>query len=185
MKVTKCRIPGLIVIEPSVFGDGRGFFMETWQKRRYQETGLPGDFVQDNLSASQRGVLRGLHVQNPHSQGKLVSVIQGEVFDVAVDLRRGSPTFGQHEAVVLSGENKKQFYVPEGFAHGFCVLSETAVFAYKCTDYYSKPDEFGVLWNDPDLAIAWPIQDVVLSEKDAQLPRLRDIAPEKFVAFGG
>ncbi len=140
MHVIDTPLPGVRIIEPKVFGDSRGFFMETWQQARYAEAGLPERFVQDNLSYSQRGVLRGLHFQNPNGQGKLVYVLQGEVFDVAVDVRLGSPTFGQSVSVLLSADNKRQFYVPPGFAHGFCVTSETALFTYKCTELYAPKD---------------------------------------------
>ena len=135
MNVIRCELEGLLLLEPKVFGDARGFFMETWNRRRYEEAGIQAAFVQDNISVSRRGTLRGLHYQSPNAQGKLVSVMEGEVFDVAVDIRRGSPTFGQWHGVKLSSENKRQFFVPTGFAHGFQVLSETAMFHYKCTDY--------------------------------------------------
>lgn len=174
MNVIPTSLPGVLILEPRVFGDDRGFFMETWNQSRYAEAGLPASFVQDNLSFSRRGVLRGLHFQNPNPQSKLVYVLQGEVFDVAVDIRKGSPTFGQWTGVTLSGENKRQFWVPEGFAHGFVVTSETALFTYKCTDAYSPKDEGSILWNDPDLAIDWPIQDVELSAKDKAALRLSD-----------
>jgi len=179
MKVLPCKLAGVLVIEPKVFGDARGFFMETWNLRRYGENHIDMSFVQDNVSLSRRGTLRGLHFQNPNAQGKLLSVIQGEVFDVAVDLRRASPTFGQWHGVHLSSENQRQFYVPPGFAHGFLVLSETALFLYKCTDYYSPQDELTVRWNDPDLAIQWPIKDPILSARDAQAPALHDLAKER------
>jgi dTDP-4-dehydrorhamnose 3,5-epimerase len=180
MKITPCQISGLLILEPQVFGDSRGYFLETYNRRRYLEAGLPGgDFVQDNISVSRRGILRGLHFQNPSAQGKLVSVLQGEVFDVAVDLRRGSPTFKQWHGVRLSYENKLQFYLPPGFAHGFAVLSETAMFHYKCTDYYSPKDEMALRWNDPDLAIQWPITDPILSPRDSQAPLLKEIPVEK------
>ena len=175
MKVKATELPGVMIIEPKVFGDARGFFMETWNQARYEELGLPAVFVQDNLSFSQKGVLRGLHFQNPNAQGKLVYVLQGEVFDVAVDIRLGSPTFGQSAGVLLSSENKRQFYIPEGFAHGFCVTSETALFAYKCTQMYQPQSEYGVSWDDPDLGIEWPIEKPLLSEKDKKYPRLKDI----------
>ena len=179
MNLFRCELAGLLIIEPKVLGDSRGFFMETWNRRRYAEAGLALDFVQDNLSFSRRGTLRGLHFQNPAPQGKLVSVLQGEVFDVAVDIRRSSPTFGRSHGVNLSGENKRQFFVPPGFAHGFLVLSETAMFHYKCTDFYSQKHEWAIRWNDPDLAIQWPVQAPLLSEKDAQAPRLRDLPRER------
>lgn len=174
MKVIKTKLEGAIIIEPKVFGDHRGFFMETYQKERYQEAGIPLEFVQDNHSRSTRGVLRGLHFQKTKPQGKLVRVVSGEVFDVAVDIRKDSPTYGQWEGVLLSEDNKRQFYVPPGFAHGFVVLSETADFEYKCTDYYDPSDEGSLLWNDPDLAIEWPIEDVQLSEKDQHAPTFKD-----------
>ncbi len=166
MDLIETHIPGVVILEPRVFGDARGFFMETWNQARYAEAGLPETFVQDNLSSSRRGVLRGLHFQHPNAQGKLVYVLQGEVFDVAVDIRRGSPTFGQSVSAVLSSVKKRQFYVPPGFAHGFCVTSETALFAYKCTELYSPTDEASLLWNDPALGIDWPIAAPDLSDKD-------------------
>ena len=174
MKVIETSLPGVVIIEPKVFGDERGFFMETWNKQRYSDAGIPTDFVQDNLSFSRRGVLRGLHFQNPNAQGKLVSVLQGEVYDVALDIRYGSPTFGQWTAIRLSSENRRQFYVPEGFAHGFCVTSETALFSYKCTDLYNQQAEGSILWNDPDLGIEWPVETPELSGKDCEGMRLRD-----------
>ena len=172
MKVTETDLPGVLILEPRVFGDDRGFFMETWQRERYREAGIDVDFVQDNLSFSRKGVLRGLHFQNPHAQGKLVQVLQGEVFDVAVDIRVGSPTFGRWAGINLSADNKRQFYVPPDFAHGFCVLSETALFSYKCTDLYHPESEGSILWNDPAIGIDWPVSDPSLSEKDAQAPTL-------------
>ena len=156
IQVTKCPIEGLYVIEPKVFGDERGYFMETYSQQDMQEAGLNMTFVQDNQSMSVKGVLRGLHFQKTHPQGKLVRVIKGRVFDVAVDLRGDSPTYGQWHGVELTAENKKQYYVPEGFAHGFLVLSDTAEFCYKCTDLYHPEDEGGVAWNDPDIGIQWP-----------------------------
>lgn len=182
MKVTACDIAGLLVIEPKVFGDARGFFLETWNEQRYREAGLDARFVQDNLSLSRRGTLRGLHFQNPHAQGKLVSVIEGEVFDVAVDLRRSSPTFGRWHGVNLSGQNRLQFYVPPGFAHGFVVLSESALFAYKCTELYSPRDEVTLLWDDPDVGVRWPVSEPVLSEKDKKGLRLCELPPERLFA---
>lgn len=179
MKVIPGEIAGLLIVEPSVFGDSRGFFLETWNERRYHEAGLNSRFVQDNLSFSRRGALRGLHFQNPKPQGKLVSVLEGEVFDVAVDLRRSSPTFGRWQGLALSGENKLQFFVPPGFAHGFLVLSETALFHYKCTEFYSPPDEMTVRWDDPGLAIPWPLQNPTLSQKDAKGLLLKDMPQEK------
>lgn len=182
MNVIPCALKGLIIFEPKIFGDARGFFMETWNQRRYREAGLEAAFVQDNLSLSRRGILRGLHFQNPNPQGKLVSVLQGEVFDVAVDLRQSSPTFGRWEAAQLTGENKRQFFVPAGFAHGFAVLSETALFYYKCTDFYSPKDELTLRWDDPDLGIRWPLQAPSLSEKDAAGLRLREMPKAKLFA---
>jgi dTDP-4-dehydrorhamnose 3,5-epimerase len=182
MKVVRCDIAGLLIVEPKVFGDARGFFMETWHEQRYREAGLDLHFVQDNLSSSRRGTLRGLHFQNPHSQGKLVSVIEGEVFDVAVDLRRSSPTFGRWHGVNLSAQNRLQFFVPPGFAHGFAVLSETALFAYKCTEFYSPNDELTLLWNDPDVGVRWPVSDPALSEKDKKGLRLRELPTDRLFA---
>ena len=175
IKVTPCDIKGLYVIEPTVFKDERGYFMETYNQNDFHEAGLDMVFVQDNQSMSVKGVLRGLHYQKQYPQGKLVQVLQGEVWDVAVDIRRSSPYFGQWTAVTLSSETKNQFYVPPGFAHGFCVLSETALFAYKCTDYYHPAAEVGFRWDDPEVAIAWPLQKPLLSDKDARLPLLREI----------
>jgi dTDP-4-dehydrorhamnose 3,5-epimerase len=179
VNVIRCQLEGLLIVDPKVFGDTRGFFIETWNRRRYAEAGLTAEFVQDNLSSSRRGALRGLHFQNPTPQGKLVSVLEGTVFDVAVDLRRSSPTFRKWHGLELSGENKRQFFVPAGFAHGFLVLSESALFHYKCTEFYSPKNEMTLLWNDPDLAIDWPVKQPTLSEKDAKGFRLRDIPPEK------
>lgn len=169
IKVTKCDIEGLCVIEPTVFKDERGYFMETYNENDFKEAGLDMKFVQDNQSMSVRGVLRGLHFQKQYPQGKLVRVVRGKVFDVAVDLREGSPTYKQWYGVELSDENKKQFYIPEGFAHGFLVLSHEAEFAYKCTDFYHPGDEGGMMWNDPEIGIEWPLEDgvgLVISEKD-------------------
>ncbi|GHU76338.1 dTDP-4-dehydrorhamnose 3,5-epimerase [Clostridia bacterium] len=168
IKVTETGIKDLVIVEPRVFGDERGYFMETYSKGEFAEQGLVMDFVQDNESSSKRGVLRGLHFQKKNPQGKLVRVIFGEVLDVAVDMRKSSGTFGKHYAVNLSGENKKMFYVPEGFAHGFVVLSQQAVFTYKCTRLYAPDDEGGIAWNDPKLSIDWKISEneVLLSDKD-------------------
>lgn len=175
MKVLQTKIPGLLVIEPDVFGDERGFFMETWNGQRYRSMGIDVDFVQDNMSFSSCGVLRGLHYQEPDAQAKLVYVLQGRVFDVAVDIRAGSPSFGKWHGVELSSENKRQMYIPEGFAHGFCVLSETVLFAYKCSNYYSPASEGGIAWNDPDIGVDWPIKEPVLSDRDKKHPLLKDI----------
>lgn len=169
IKVTTCEIEGLKVIEPTVYGDERGYFMETYNYNDYKEAGLDMIFVQDNQSSSNKGVLRGLHFQKQFPQGKLVRVISGEVFDVAVDLRPGSKTYGKWYGVILSAENKKQFYIPENFAHGFLVLSDTAEFFYKCTDFYHANDEGGISYNDPAVGIEWPIpegMELILSEKD-------------------
>ncbi len=183
MNVIETKLPGVLIVEPKVFGDDRGYFFETWQKSRYEAMGIKGKFVQDNVSFSAHGVLRGLHYQHPHDQGKLVSVLQGEVFDVAVDIRVGSPTFGQWVGVHLSGDNYRQLWIPPGFAHGFCVLSNTAYFTYKCTDVYTPHAEGGVIWNDPDIGIAWPIDDVQLSAKDTVYSRLRDVPVDRLPRF--
>lgn len=177
MKVTKTKLEGCVIIEPQVFGDARGFFKETFQAQRYKEAGLALPFVQDNHSRSTKGVLRGLHFQKTKPQGKLVSCSAGKVFDVALDLRVGSLTYGQWEATILSGDNHLQFYVPPGFAHGFLVLSDFADFQYKCTDYYDSSDEGGIIWNDPLLGISWPLDDIEpkLSEKDRCLPSLKGV----------
>lgn len=173
MKVTRTKLAGVLVIEPDVFGDRRGFFMETYQQQRYIEAGVTDQFVQDNHSHSARGVLRGLHLQNNKPQGKLVSVDQGIVFDVAVDIDPESDTYGQHVALELSDENHMQMYIPPGYAHGFMVLSDTADFYYKCTEYYYPDDQGGIIWNDPDINIDWPIKNPELSERDQQLPTLK------------
>jgi dTDP-4-dehydrorhamnose 3,5-epimerase len=175
MNIIETAIQGVLIIEPKVIGDKRGFFMEAWNRRTYAQAGLDIDFVQDNISVSGRGVLRGLHFQNPGGQGKLVQVLRGEVFDVAVDIRPESPAFGQWVSCRLSEANHRQFFVPAGLAHGFCVMSETAIFSYKCTEFYNPACEGGILWNDPDLNIDWPLETPVLSEKDGRLPRLKDI----------
>ena len=183
MKVTETRIPGLKIIEPQVFGDERGFFMETYNVERYKDAGIEEVFVQDNLSFSKQGILRGLHFQKPMEQGKLVQVLQGEVYDVGVDIRHGSPTFGQWQGVYLSAENKKQFYVPAGFAHGFVVTSGTALFCYKCTDLYNPSGEMSVAWDDPDLNIDWPVSGPQLSEKDQQARLLRDMTAQELPVY--
>jgi dTDP-4-dehydrorhamnose 3,5-epimerase len=176
MNVIKTKLDDCVIIEPKVFGDERGFFLETFQAERYAcLVGITLPFVQDNHSRSARGVLRGLHFQKTKPQGKLVRVVRGEVYDVAVDIRKGSATFGEWEGVILSEENKKQFWVPPGFAHGFVVLSATADFEYKCTDYYDPSDEGSILWSDPDLNIPWPIANPVLSTKDESAKRLVDL----------
>jgi len=167
-----CPIPGLFEIQPKKFGDSRGYFMESYSQRYYEEAGIAAHFVQDNQSSSIKGVLRGLHYQKKRPQGKLVRVIEGEIFDVAVDIRPRSPTRGQWYSVILSGEKQNQFYIPEGFAHGFLVLSDAALFAYKCTDFYNPEDEHGIIWNDPKINIKWPDlgMDYILSDKDKALP---------------
>lgn len=176
MIVEKTPIEGVLLVKPKVFGDKRGFFVETWQKKRYEETGINLPFVQDNHSMSTKGILRGLHFQKKHPQGKLVMVSQGEVFDVAVDLRKDSPTFGQWFGALLTAENQHQLWVPPGMAHGFVVLSETAHFHYKCTDYYHPEDEGSIRWNDPDVDVQWPISfEPVVSEKDAKAPFFADV----------
>lgn len=177
MKVIKTAIEGVVIIEPKVFGDERGFFLETFQAERYEmEAGINLPFVQDNHSRSSKNVLRGLHFQKTKPQGKLVRVVRGEVFDVAVDIRKDSPTYGQWEGVVLSEENKRQFWVPPGLAHGFVVLSDTADFEYKCTDYYDPADEGALAWNDPDVGIEWPEGiEPVLSEKDQAASRFKKL----------
>lgn len=182
----KTKIDGVYVIEPKVFGDNRGYFMETYNKEHFAEAGLNMTFVQDNESKSSKGVLRGLHFQRKHSQGKLVRVTSGKVFDVAVDLRTGSPTYGQWEGVILSEANKKQLYIPEGFAHGFLVLSDEAVFNYKCTDLYAPEYDGGVMWNDPDINIKWPldgIENILLSEKDKNHPSLKELDLSQYPDF--
>jgi dTDP-4-dehydrorhamnose 3,5-epimerase len=175
MKVIKTKLDGALVFEPKVFGDERGFFMETWNYDRYKEAGLGVKFIQSNLSKSTKGVLRGLHFQNPNPQGKLVQILQGEVFDVAVDIRLGSPTFGQWHGELLSAENKRQFYIPEGFAHGFCVLSEEALFSYMCTNVYDAQADCSIIWNDDSIGIEWPISNPSLSEKDKHAESLNTI----------
>jgi dTDP-4-dehydrorhamnose 3,5-epimerase len=174
MRLLPTDHPELLLIEPDLHRDARGFFLESYHARRYAELGIPGSFVQDNHSRSGRAVLRGLHFQLQHPQGKLISVVSGRVFDVAVDIRRGSPYFGRWFGVELSGENHYQLYIPPGFAHGFCVLSEQVDFLYKCTDYYTPGDEYGIAWNDPVLAIAWPGRDYLLSDKDRGYPVLAE-----------
>jgi dTDP-4-dehydrorhamnose 3,5-epimerase len=178
MQVTETELPGVLVITPRVFSDTRGFFLESYNERQYGEWGMPTRFVQDNHSRSTRGTLRGLHFQVGQPQAKLCRVLQGEVFDVAVDIRRGSPTFGRWVGVVLSGENHRQLFVPAGFAHGFLVLSETADFLYKCDDFYHPAGDRGIAWDDPLIKIEWPLEGPpLLSAKDAALPRLHE-APE-------
>ncbi len=175
MKVIKTALPGVLIIEPKVFGDSRGFFMETFQVERYHDVGITLPFVQDNHSRSAKGVLRGLHFQRTRPQGKLVRVSRGNVYDVAVDIDPTSPTCGQYVGVELNDENQRQFWVPPGYAHGFCVLSDIADFQYKCTDFYFPEDEGGLLWNDPDIAIPWALDNPQLSEKDKLNPTLKEL----------
>ena len=183
MKITETDLPGVLVVEPRVFEDERGEFFEAWNQPRWAERGLDMGFVQSNVSRSLRGVLRGLHYQWPQPQGKLVSVLEGEVYDVAVDIRRGSPTFGASTAAVLSAGNRRQMWIPEGFAHGFVVLSESAVFQYLCTAAYLHEADAGIRWNDARLAIDWPHSDPLLSPKDARLPFLDEVPTERLPEF--
>ncbi len=179
MNIINTSIEGLLIIEPYIFKDNRGFFMETYNQSRYQDLGINRVFVQDNLSYSVQGTLRGLHYQIKHPQAKLVQVVSGEIFDVVVDIRPGSSTFGKWTGAHLSDQNKRQLFIPEGFAHGFCVLSETTIFFYKCSDFYEPDDEGGILWSDPDIGIDWPVKDPIISEKDKHHPRLSDLLPEQ------
>lgn len=178
IKFNTTSLPGVILIEPQVFEDPRGFFMETFHKKKYAVEGIDRVFVQDNHSHSKQGTLRGLHYQLRHAQGKLIYVVAGEVFDVAVDIRCGAPTFGKWSGTYISAENKRQLYIPEGFAHGFSVLSETADVIYKCTDFYTPGDEYGIFWADPTIDIDWKIESPVLSKKDSQNPELNQVAEE-------
>jgi dTDP-4-dehydrorhamnose 3,5-epimerase len=175
MKFLPTALPEVVLVEPDVYGDDRGFFLETYQKQKYGAAGLPGEFVQDNHSFSIRGTLRGLHAQLRDPQGKLIRVVLGEIFDVAVDIRPESPTFGRWVGEVLSGENHHQLWVPPGFAHGFCVMSESAHVLYKCTTLYNKDDEIAVLWNDPEIGISWPTETPLLSPRDLGAPKLAEI----------
>ena len=183
MKLIETDLPGCLIIEPRVFGDERGFFYESWNKAKLAEAGLAVDFVQGNVSASSRGVLRGLHYQWPNPQGKLVSVLEGEVYDVAVDIRRGSPTFGRWSAVMLTAANKRHFYIPEGFAHGFAVVSERAIFSYLCTAPYDAPSDAGIRWNDAAIGIDWPIAQPQLSGKDERAPFLADVPADRLPPY--
>ncbi|MBL4609651.1 MAG: dTDP-4-dehydrorhamnose 3,5-epimerase [Pseudomonas sp.] len=178
MKIIETELPGVLIIEPQVFGDERGFFLESFHAERYREAGIDMAFVQDNHSRSRKGVLRGLHFQRRHPQGKLVRASRGSIFDVAADIDPASPTFGQYVGVTLSDENHRQMWIPPGYAHGFCVLSDEADFEYKCTDLYYPNDEGGVFWSDPDLNIQWPLSDPLLSAKDLALPPLADLAKD-------
>ncbi len=183
MEVISCQIPGPLVIRPKVYRDERGFFMESWNERRYREAGMASQFVQDNFSLSRKGTLRGLHFQNPAAQAKLVSVPEGEVFDVAVDIRVGSPTYSRWHGVNLSSDNHWQYYIPPGFAHGFQVLSETALFHYKCTEFYCPGTEAAIRWDDPEIGIRWPIIPPALSTRDAAAPLLREVAKERLFTW--
>ena len=185
LRSIKTSLPGVLLIEPDVFADARGFFMETHHQHKYAAAGIDRPFVQDNRSHSKKFVLRGLHYQLHKPQGKLVYVVAGEIFDVAVDIRRGSPTFGRWEGLYLSSDNKRQLYVPEGFAHGFCVMSETADVLYKCTDFYQPDDERGIVWKDPTIGVVWPLESPLLSSKDSQYPMLRDIPDHLLPLYAG
>ncbi len=185
MKFIETALPGVILIEPDVFRDDRGFFTETFHQRKYADGGIARAFVQDNHSHSKRGTLRGLHYQFRHPQAKLVHVITGEIFDVAVDIRHGSPTFGKWVGSLLSGDNKRQIFIPEGFAHGFCVMSETADVLYKCSDLYAPDDDRGLFWADPTIGIDWPVQTPFLSKKDSQNPKLAHIPEGDFPMYYG
>jgi dTDP-4-dehydrorhamnose 3,5-epimerase len=179
MKVIETNLPGVLIFEPRIFSDPRGYFLETFSAKRYRDAGVQVDFVQDNISLSRQGTLRGLHYQHPHSQAKLVQVLEGSVFDVAVDIRSDSPTFGRWLDVILTAEKHNQMYIPAGFAHGFYVLSETALFNYKCSDYYNPDTEGGIAWNDSDIGIIWPLSgQPTISDKDMQFGKLSDIATE-------
>ncbi len=183
MRVEPTSLPGVLLVQPRIFPDDRGYFFEMWQEERYRQTGICGPFVQDNLSCSRWGVLRGLHYQQPYPQAKLVSVLSGQVLDVVVDIRVGSPTFGRAESFLLSGESGRQLYIPEGFAHGFVVTSESAVFLYKCTEYYHPEAEGTVLWSDPALEIEWPVRNPSLSPKDRAALPLREIPEERLPQY--
>lgn len=179
MNIIETDLPGVMIFEPKVLSDGRGCFIETWSKQRYEDAGVNAAFVQDNVSYSSKGVLRGLHYQHPHQQGKLIQVLKGEVFDVAVDIRLDSATFGKWTSAMISEDNHRQIYIPPGFAHGFCVLSDDAIFSYKCSDYYNGPCEGGICWDDPDIGIEWPTPAPSVSPKDAALTKLSEIPEDK------
>ncbi len=185
LSVVKTDIPEVLIFEPDVFGDRRGFFMETYNRDQYASKGLDRLFVQDNYSHSAGGTLRGLHYQLNHPQGKFVFVVKGEVFDVAVDIRKGSPTFGKWVGQILSETNRRQMFIPEGFAHGFCVLSETADFMYKCTDFYHPEDDRGIHWADASIGVSWPVDNPVLSDKDSSLPCLKNMAEDELPVYKG
>ncbi len=176
MRVKPAQLADVLIIEPQSFEDDRGFFFESWNRQRYAAAGIDVDFVQDNHARSVKGVLRGLHAQHPHDQGKLVRALNGEIFDVAVDIRKGSPAFGKWVGIELSATNRRQFFVPPGFAHGYCVLSTEADVEYKCTDYYSPDDEITIAWNDPDIGIEWPLTNPIVSSKDIDAQTLKDLA---------
>ena len=184
MQISQTKLSGVLLIEPKVFKDPRGFFLETWHATRYADFGIPSNFVQDNVSLSSRGVLRGLHFQNPNGQGKLLSVLEGEIFDVAVDIRVGSPTFGQWVGFALSAYNNHQLWVPAGFAHGFCVVSEKALVIYKCTELYAPRFEASLLYKDPDIGVVWPDIKLSLSEKDLKARQLKDIPLSELPQYG-
>jgi dTDP-4-dehydrorhamnose 3,5-epimerase len=185
MQVTNTELPGVLLIEPKVFGDERGYFLETWATERYRQNGMVAAFVQDNLSKSRRGTLRGLHLQHPYGQAKLVYVVTGEVYDVAVDVRVGSPTFGRWYGTLLSETNKRQLFIPTGYAHGFCVTSDEAIFAYKCTEGYHPESELTIAYDDPGLGVTWPISSPTLSKKDTAGIRLADMDRARLPRFTG
>jgi len=183
MRILPTTIPDVLIIEPDIFGDQRGFFYETYSEERYRSVGIDSKFCQDNLSLSEKNVLRGLHYQHQNTQGKLVYVLKGEVLDVAVDIRLGSPTFGKYFSSILSEENKLQMWVPPGFAHGFCVISEIALFCYKCTDYYNAEAEISIKWDDPNIAINWPNSSPILSKKDMSAPLLNELPEDRLPLY--
>ncbi len=184
MNIQETDIPGVLIVEPQIHGDARGWFKETWQARRYAEAGIEGPFVQDNMARSRHGILRGLHLQHPHAQGKLVQVVLGEVFDVAVDVRRGSPHFGRWVGVILSADNHRQLWVPPGFAHGYVVTSSEAIFSYKCTEYYHPETDLSIRWDDPDIGIDWPVVgQPSLSDKDAEALLLKDVPHDRLPEY--
>lgn len=186
MKITPLALPEVLLVDLQVFGDARGWFAETWQAERYAQAGIPNHFVQDNAAYSQQGVLRGLHAQHPYDQGKLIQVLRGEIFDVTVDIRHGSPTYGRWVGIRLSGDTPQQVWIPPGFAHGYCVLSAETLFTYKCTDFYHPEAQFSVRWDDPDIGIEWPL-DVppILADKDRKAPRLAEIADRHLPRYEG
>jgi dTDP-4-dehydrorhamnose 3,5-epimerase len=183
MQVLDTKLPGVLIIEPKVFGDSRGYFYETFQLKRYSDIGLPQTWVQDNLSFSSKGIIRGLHLQNPYPQGKLVSVLKGRVFDVAVDVRLGSPHYGQWVGVILDDENKRQLYIPPGFAHGFAVMTDGTIFSYKCTDYYHPECELSIIYDDSDLGITWPVENPIVSKKDSEGTPFKSLPRDKLIQY--